>query len=211
MGMFGAERNSLDKGLDAFARRNWREARARLIEASARYESAAADYRLGVILWRGLGGPSDREGAVACFRRAAAAGHASAQLALGVALREGEGAEANAEEARSLFRSAAAAGDLTAMMELAAMSDRAEARALLARAAELGHAPAMMRLADTLMYSEPVEALAWLYACAAFTASQDGAARARALAEEMSAREIAAGQRRGRDIIKDLEQNLGGR
>lgn len=203
--MFSFGKSALDKGLDAFAKRRWKEARRHLEDASRdEHPRALGDYHLGLLYWRGLGGEREREAAIALFRRAADTGHAAAQTALGLALL-GE----DEVEARALFRSAAGAGDLNAMTELASMSAPREARDLLERAAEQGHGPAMRQLADLIMTHEPVEALGWLYACAALSGDEATRKRAAALAREMTADEITAAQKQGRLALKRIRLERG--
>jgi len=200
--MFGA-RTPLDAGLDAFAKRNWKRARAQLEDAAMSGERQA-EFHLGLLCWRGLGGPQDRQGAVYWFRRAADAELPAAQDALAVALRSGSGCERDPEEARRLFTLAAERGHAPAMANLATMSPPDEAKVWMTRAAECGHAPSMLHLSDFLERRDPVESLAWLYAAAAFAGEDAAAARAKAFARELSAPAIAAAQKRGRAIAKQL-------
>lgn len=209
MGLFD-ESARADRGLDAFQRRSWKSAR-RLFELAGAKRRASGDYHLGVLYWRGLGGPRDLSAAVACFQSAAAQGHAAAQTAFGVALRSGVGVEKNNEAALAQYRLAAGAGDCDAMVQLATMHDPAEARHWLQRAAELGHGPAMLLLSDMLMRGDPVEALAWLYADVAVTGDETALQRAHALAREMTGAEIAAAQKTGRSYAKSIQTRLKGK
>jgi TPR repeat protein len=205
--MFGLGRSALDKGLDAFAAKRWRAARRRLEDAAQEeHPRAIGDYHLGLLYWRGLGGPREHDTAVACFRRAADQGHAAAQTALAVALRAGVGAERDMEEARALLRSAAGAGDVEAMTQLAVMSPDEEGRRFLLRAAEQGHPPAMRQLSDELVEHQPIDALAWLYVCAAMSSDAAVSKRAQHLAHEMSADEIAAAQKQGRRMLREMRK-----
>jgi TPR repeat protein len=201
-------RGALDRGLDAFERRDWKRARRLLEEALQEEERAIGHYHLGLLYWRGLGGARELEAAVDCFSRAAAHGYPAAQTAYGKALRAGVGALKDVETARALFREAAGAGDGAAMVELAFISEPDDARYWLLRASELGHAPAMTHYADVLMGSDPVEALAWLYAGAALSGEDAPRKRAAALAREMTAAEIEAAQKAGRAYAKRI-QNKG--
>lgn len=200
--MFGA-RTPLDAGLDAFAKKNWKRAR-KLLEDAALEGERQADFHLGLLCWRGLGGPQDREGAVYWFRRAADAELPAAQDALAVALRSGSGCERDPEEARRLFTLAAERGYAPAMGKLATMCPPGEAQIWMTRAAESGHAPSMLHLSDFLERRDPVEALAWLYAAAAYGGETAASDRAKALARDLSAPAIAAAQKRGRTITKQL-------
>lgn len=205
--MFGARRSLLDRGLDAFERRDWKRARRLLEDALQEEERAVGHYHLGVLYWRGLGGERELRGGVDCFSRAADMGYPAAQTAYAMALRAGTGVARDGDAAAALFREAAGAGDRQAMVELAAMSPPEDARYWLMRACELGHAPAMLRYGDLIMGHDPVEALAWLYASVALSADEAARKRAAALAREMSAKEIEDAQKTGRQYAKDIQRN----
>lgn len=210
MALFGGS-SKLDRALDAFERGSWKSARKTLEGLPVEKRRAVGDYHLGVLLWRGLGGPRHPEHAVDCFTRAAEAGHPAAETALGIALRSGVGGEKDNERARALFRSAAGAGDKDAMVQLATMSAPEDARRWLLRASELGHSEAMLHLSDMLMHDEPVEALSWLYASVALSGNDAARKRAAALARELSAAEIDAAQKAGRIYAKDIQQRARGK
>lgn len=205
-------RNSkLDKGLDAFERREWKRAR-RLLEQSLQEEDRAMGrYHLGLLYWRGLGGAPDKTLAVQHFARAADDGLPGAQTAYGIALRSGVGVARDVELARDQFRAAAGAQDGEAMVQLATLSDPEEARYWLLRGAENGYTPAMAHLADMLMEHDPIDALAWLYT--AVSLSGDDAARKRAarFARELTAKEIDTAQKTGRLYAKEIQQRARGR
>lgn len=204
MGLFGPNRNALDRGLDAFERRDWKRARSLLEDALEQEERAIGHYHLGLLYWRGLGGAREVRAAVECFERAAEAGLPAAQVAYGMALRSGTGVPKNNEKARALFREAAGAGDRDAMIELATMSEPDDARYWLYRASELGHAKAMLHYSDLVMRHDPIEGLAWLYTCVGLSADDAARKRAAALAREMSAKEIEAAQKAGKLYLKDI-------
>lgn len=201
--MFG--RSKLDRALDAFERREWKRARRLFEDALQEEERATGFYHLGLLYWRGLGGPVEKAAAVQCFERGADLGHSGAETALGIALRSGVGVAKDADRAQALFRSAAGAGDRDAMIQLATMSEAEDARRWLVRASEMGHAPAMVHLSDLLMQRDSVEALAWLYAGVAVSGDDAARKRAKALAKEMTADEIAAAQKAGRAYAKDIQ------
>lgn len=196
----------LDRALDAFDRRDWRRARRMLEEALEESPRAAGFYQLGLLYWRGLGGPVNKAAASDCFKRAGEDGHPAAQTAYGIALRSGVGVAKDSDAARAQFRSAAGAGDREAMVQFAAMCEPDEARRWLLRAAEQGYAPAMRRLADMLMNDEPIDALSWLYASVVLSGDDAARKRAGALAEELNAAEIEAAQKTGRAYAKDIAQ-----
>lgn len=202
--MFAAK-SALDRGLDAFERRDWKRARKSLEEALQIEERAVGHYHLGLLYWRGLGGPREVEAGVDCFARAAAQAYPAAQTAYAMALRSGVGAKRDVETARSLFREAAGAGDSTAMIELATLSPPDDARYWMLRASEMGSTAAMAFYADMLMARDPTEALAWLYAAAALSGDDAPRKRAAALAREMSAAEIDAAQKAGRGYAKRIQ------
>jgi TPR repeat protein len=204
MGLFGPSPTKLEKALAAFRRRDWRRARRLFEQADIEHPTATGDYHLGLLEWRGLGGPRDVRAAVDCFARASEAGHPAAQTAYGIALQAGIGAAKDNDAARELFRLAASAGDADGMVQLAMMSEPEDARSYLVRASELGNPSAMLHLSSMLMRDEPVEALAWLYASVAISGDDACRKRAAALAREMSAKEIEAAQKAGRMYAKDI-------
>lgn len=202
--MFGRA-SKLDRALDAFERRDWKRARRLFEDALQEEERAAGHYHLGLLYWRGLGGPADKSAAVECFARAANDGHAGAQTAYGIALRSGVGAAKDVEAAREQFRAAAGAQDREAMVQLATLSEPEDAQRWLLRAAELGYGHGMLLLADMLMADDPVEALSWLYTAVAISADAPARKRAAALAQEMTAKEIETAQRLGKRRVKDIQ------
>jgi TPR repeat protein len=208
--MFGRT-TKLDRGLDAFERREWKRARRLFEEALQQEGRPTGHYHLGLLYWRGLGGPVDKRAAVECFARAANDAHPGAQTAYGIALRSGVGAARNDDAAREQFRAAAGAQDREAMVQLAAMSEPDDARRWLFRASELGYAHAMVNLADMLMRDDPIEALSWLYAAVALSADDAARKRAAALAQEMTAKEIEIAQKAGRLHVKDIQARGKGR
>lgn len=208
--MFGA-RSKLDRGLDAFEKREWKRARKLLNEAVEEEARATGHYHLGLLYWRGLGGERDKSVAVGHFARAAEDGHPGAETAYGIALRSGAGVAQNAERARQHFRSAAGAGDAEAMIQLATMSEPDDARHWLTRASETGYAPAMLFLSDLWIKRDPVEALAWLYTSVTLSGDDAARKRAAALAKEMTAKEIEEAQKLGRQYAKDIRERARGR
>jgi hypothetical protein len=59
-----------------------------------------------------------------------------------------------------------------------------------------------------LMDRDPVEALSWLYASVSLAGDDAARERAKALASEMSAKEIEAAQKAGRAYAKDIQQRV---
>lgn len=198
--------SKLDRGLDAFERREWRRAR-RLFEEALREESRAiGHYHLGLLYWRGLGGKPDKTAAVAHFARAADDGLPGAQTAYGIALQSGIGVAKDVELAREQYRAAAGAQDGEAMVRLAALSDPDEARYWLLRGSENGYPPAMLHLAELLMEHDPIDALAWLYTAVSLSGGDAARKRAAALARELTAKEIETAQKTGRLYAKEIQQ-----
>lgn len=205
MTLFGLGQSALDKGLEAFAARGWKRARKWLEDAMEQEQGGACAYHLGLLYWRGLGGPTDKRAAAECFRIAAEHNHTGGKTAYAIALRSGVGVARDVEAARALFRAAALdAGDTEAMAQLATLSEPEEARRLLTRAAERGHIAAMRYLSDLIMRHDPVEALAWLYAAAALVGDHSARKRASALARELDAREIEEAQKAGRAYARNI-------
>lgn len=208
--MFGG-RSKLDKGLDAFEKREWKRSRKLLEDALQDEPRPAGLYHLGLMYWRGLGGQIDKVAAADCFQRGSEFGHPGAQTAYGILLRSGATGVKNDEAALAQFRSAAGGGDREAMVQIAAMSEPEDARRWLTRASELGYAPAMAQLSDLLMERDPVEALSWLYAAVTLGADDTARKRAAALAAEMSAKEIEQAQKYGREYARDIRDKTQGR
>jgi TPR repeat protein len=208
--MFGG-RSKLDKGLDAFEKREWKRSRKLLEEALQDEPRPAGFYHLGLMYWRGLGGQIDKVAAADCFQRGSEFGHPAAQTAYGILLRSGAVGVKNDEAALAQFRSAAGGGDREAMVQLATMSEPEDARRWLMRASELGYAPAMLHLSDMLMQRDPVEALSWLYASVTLSADEAARKRAAALAAEMSAKEIEQAQKYGREYAREIRDKTQGR
>ena len=207
--MFAA-RSKLDRGLDAFERRDWKRARRLLQEAIEEEPRPTGHYHVGLLYWRGLGGEADKRAAVEHFARAAEDGHPGAETAYGIALRSGAGVTKDTELARQHFRSAAGAGDAEAMIQLATMSEPDDARHWLTRASETGYAPAMLHLSDFWINRDPVEALAWLYTSVTLAGDDAARKRAAALAKEMSAKEIEEAQKLGRGYAKEIRERARG-
>ncbi|MGE0740855.1 MAG: tetratricopeptide repeat protein [Hyphomonadaceae bacterium] len=203
--MFGQRATTLDRGLDAFERKEWKRARRLLEEALESEDRAVGNYHLGLLYWRGLGGERDVRAGADRFARAADDGHSAAQTAYGMALRSGVGVAKDSEAARGLFRLAAGAGDHEAMVQIATMSEPDEARHWLQRASEVGHPSAMLHLADMMMARDPIEALSWLYAAVTLSADEGARKRANALAREMTAKEIEQAQKIGRTYVKEIK------
>jgi TPR repeat protein len=208
--MFGG-RSKLEKGLDAFERRQWKRSRKLLEEALQDEPRPAGFYHLGMMYWRGLGGVVDKAAAVECFEHGAQFGHPGAQTAYGIALRTGVGVAKSNDAALTQFRSAAGGGDREAMVQLATMSEPDDARRWLMRASELGYAPAMTHLSDILMARDPVEALSWLYAAVTLAGDDPARKRAAELAKEMSAKEIEQAQKIGREHARAIRDRMQGR
>lgn len=208
--MFGG-RSKLDRGLDAFEKKEWKRARKLFEEALQDEPRPSGFYHLGVLYWRGLGGEIDKVAAMDCFARGSEFGHPGAQTAYGILLRSGAVGVKNDDAALAQFRSAAGGGDREAMVQIAAMSEPEDARRWLMRASELGYAPAMVHLSDALMQRDPVEALSWLYAAVTLSADDTARKRAAALAKEMSAKEIEQAQKYGREYARDIRDKTQGR
>jgi TPR repeat protein len=203
--------SKLDRGLDAFDRREWRRAR-RLLEQSLEEEDRAIGrYHLGLLYWRGLGVRADKALAVDHFARAADDGLPGAQTAYGIALRSGVGVAQDIELARDQFRAAAGAQDGEAMVQLASLSEPDEARYWLLRGSENGYPPAMVPLADMLMERDPIDALAWLYVAVSLSGNDVARKRAAIFARELSAKEIEVAQKTGRLYAKEIQQRSRGR
>jgi hypothetical protein len=192
-------------GWDALRAHRWDAAR-RAFTPLAEQGDPSGCLGLGLLLWGGRGAPRSPVEALALFRRAASSGLPDALTALAAAtLPEDRPA------ALALLTRAAQQGYGPAMARLAALSaDPAERLDWARRAAEAGE-PDAMALLGRLLAKTPAraEALGWLYAAAALGADADAARDARALARLMLARDIRAGQNRGRALVKRFKAKPG--
>ncbi|KAJ1669188.1 ERAD-associated protein, partial [Coemansia sp. RSA 25] len=104
--------------------------------------AAQAAGMLGVMCWRGEGGPRDTAAALRWLRAGAALGHGASLNALGAMHRDGVEVPADAARAQALFKQAAAAHHAGGQVNYALAVRAAQpgvARALLRAAAESGH------------------------------------------------------------------------
>jgi TPR repeat protein len=149
------------------------ESRA-VTQQKAEAGDAAAQCRLGVMLFEGKQGPKDAAEAARWFRKAADQGHNEAQVYLAVLYLSGEGLPQDLQQALYWFRRAANAGNADAQKALGVAygqgsgvpKDEAEAARWYRLAAEQGRADAQLELGD--LYStgsgvpkDPVEAVRW--------------------------------------------------
>lgn len=129
---------------DDAAARGW-------FERAARHGYPPAQYKLGVMLEEGRGGPPDAEGAATNYRQAADSGMAEAQYNYALMMSQGRGLPQDIPTAIRWFERAALAGIVEAQMALADIhsagvgvpNDPIEAWAWLKRAAEAGNAEAL--------------------------------------------------------------------
>jgi TPR repeat protein len=159
------------------------------VEAAKWYRKAAdqgdatAQYHLGELYANGMGVIKDEGEAAKWCRKAAEQGAANAQVNLGVLYAKGEGVVKNEGEAAKWYRKAAEQGDATAQYNLGILY-----------AIGVGVA------------KDQVEAYAWLNLAA--LKDEDGRTQRDNLEKILSREEIAAGQRRTRELQKEIESKI---
>ncbi|MBP5858871.1 sel1 repeat family protein [Marivibrio halodurans] len=139
-----AEQGLITGTPDDAAARGW-------FERAARHGYPPAQYKLGVMLEEGRGGPPDAKGAATNYRQAADSGMAEAQYNYALMMSQGRGLPQDIPTAIRWFERAALAGVVEAQMALAEIHsvgvgvpiDPVEAWAWLKRAAEAGNAEAL--------------------------------------------------------------------
>ena len=85
--------------------------RLRTLLAKAAETNAEAQYRLGMMMADGVGGPKDEVAARALFEKAAAQGHAGALERMGAFAQAGRGGPEDKDAAKSYYEKAAALGN----------------------------------------------------------------------------------------------------
>lgn len=183
----------------------------RAFEAAADRGEAEGFYELGCLYWYGYGVERSQEKAAALFALAAEQNHASAQYQLALALWPRDRIESERWLVRAAEQEHAPA--MTRLAEIFGDRDPPVARALLARAAAQGYAPAMIGFGHVLISGmggrpDQVEGVGWLYAAAALSGDRDAEHDMRALARTMSGRDIAAAQKRGKDLVKQHRRTV---
>lgn len=193
----------------------WQERLGRSwFEHRAEQGDPAAQYRLALLLERGIDGPVDRQGAELWHRRAAEQGHAPSQERLAYLLLSRGPDQATLAEAAGWLEKAAEAGSATAQYNLAALrerglggeQDRAAARRLYRQAYHGGLDSAALALGLLLAEgegpeAEPVTALAWLSLAA--DSGVEGAAIAR---DQLSARLDETARRDAGALVAELRR-----
>jgi uncharacterized protein len=181
--------------------------------------NADAQHSLAVMYHFGRGVEEDHAEAVKWFHKAAEQGHADAQVRLGGYYAFfGHGVEKDYVEAVKWFRKAAERGHAAAQTNLGLMYQKglgveqnyADAMKWYRMASEQGHADGQHELA--MMYYEGqgvekdyVEAYAWLNLA---SVSDKGAAAARdAIEKQVSAQQVADGQKRTKELKAIVEAN----
>jgi hypothetical protein len=186
------------------------------LRAKAEAGDASAQFRLGVSYANGQGVAQDQVEAAKWYRKAAEQGNAQAQNNLGFVYDLGQGVVKDEVEAVKWYRKAAEQGNAEGQCCLGfvyssgrgVVKDEVEAAKWHRKAAEQGHAVAQYSLALLYalgqgVYKDQVEAYAW-FNLAAVT-YDDGRKSRAALEQTLSREEIAAGQRRTRELEKEIE------
>jgi len=139
-------------GVRAFQRGDYALARSFWTPAAVQ-GNPEAQYYLGMLAARGLGGPRDDIAATRWYRKAAVQGHTESQYELGVHYYGGRGVRTNVDKAIGWWRRAAANGHMEAMYEIGLAYDRGtgvprdpgEAKKWYRMAADLGHHQAQLK------------------------------------------------------------------
>jgi len=178
---------------------------------------AKAQFRLGLMYYKGEGVRQDKVEAARLFRRAAEQGDAKAQFSLGAMYYDGDGVPINLTEAARLFHKAAEQGDAKAQFNLGVMwyeghgvpKDPTEGARLFHKAAEQGLAEAQANL-GILYYNgdgvqqDKAEAVRWLR-----KAAEQGDAEAQATLRRLGREQTPGVLKPRRAQSGVLEQRLG--
>jgi len=186
------------------------------LRAMAEAGDAEAQVGLGGLFYLGQGVAKDEVEAVKWYRKAAEQGYAMAQSKLGFMYDNGLGVAKDEVEAGKWFRKAAEEGFADAQFNLGVMYDKGqgvakdevEAVKWYRKAAEQGIAMAQINLGvryanGTGVAKDQVEAYAWFNLAA--IKDESGKKNRKILEETLSREEIAAGQRRTRELQKEIE------
>jgi TPR repeat protein len=197
------------------------------VQAAIWYRKAAeqghalSQCNLGHLYEKGEGVKKDYEEALFWYRKAAEEGNAQAQYNLGVFYLLGRGATQSGERAISWWRKAADQGHAGAQYNLGVSTKRAETmfffypdkkseRAISwwRKAADQGHAQAQFELAGCYAIGEEVakdEIEAYAYYNLAGVTYEDAVKRLAILEKKLSRDEVAAGQKRSKELQKEIE------
>jgi Sel1 repeat len=99
------EESFYNKGVNAYRTKDYAAARGHWSKAVEQGEAPAMN-NLGYLLFEGLGGQSDKDYALALWKRAALLGHSEAQWHLGDAYERGKGVQPDLKEAYAWYRCA---------------------------------------------------------------------------------------------------------
>ncbi len=201
-----------------------------LVQAAIWYRKAAeqghptSQYNLGCLYDKGDGVKQDNEEAFFWYRKAAEQGYAQAQSSLGVFYIVGKGVKSSGEKAVYWWRKAAEQGHAGAQYNLGLSTKMAETmfyfnpeemseRAISwwRKAAEQGHAQAQFELANCYAIGENVakdEVEAYAYYNLAGITYAEAVKRLTILEKKLSRNEVAAGQKRSKELHKEIELKI---
>ena len=185
-------------------------------KAWAEKGEAEGQLNLGVCYTRGHGVAKDDVQAVAWFRKAAVQGFAPAQTLLGHRYFGGEGVPKDQALAVTWYRKAAEQGNASAQMSLGECygggkgveKDFVQAVKWYRKAAEQGHAGAQFNLGGRYYNGEGVtkdEIEAYAYWNLIRITDEDARRNLAVLEKQMSAGQIAAGQKRSKELQKEID------
>lgn len=174
---------------------------------------------LGVCYETGVGVAWDNVQAAMCYRKAADQGHARAQFILGVCYVNGKGVTRNQVEAVKWWRKSAELGYADAQFDLGLRyengpgveKDRLLAAQWYRKAADQGHPDAQLYLGHCYVRGEGVEKdeiEAYAYYNLAGIHSNYAIHHFNVLEKKMSREEIVAGQKRTRELRKEIEDKM---
>jgi TPR repeat protein len=188
------------------------------IKPKAEQGNAQAQSLLGIFYYKGISVEKDCAEAVKWFRKAAEQGNAQAQSLLGLNYYQGTGVEKDYAEALRWYRKAAEQSDALAQFSLGVCydegrgveKDEVEAVKWYRKAAGQGNALAQRSLgigydAGIGVDKDYVEAYAWYNL--ASTMDKDAAKGRDAVEEKMSPQQVAAAQKRTKELRAIIEAN----
>jgi len=188
----------------------------RSFKARAEKGDAVAQFSLGNCYENGNGVAKNLDEAANWWRKAADQGHPNAQFKTGLCYESGIGVPRDFVQAVSWYRKAAAQGDADAQNNLGKCyadgdgvpRDFVQAVSWYRKAAEQGHAGAQFNLGGRYYNGEGVtkdEIEAYAYWNLIRITDEDARRNLAVLEKQMSAGQIAAGQKRSKELQKEID------
>lgn len=188
-------------------------------KALAERGNPSGQYNVGVSYERGEGVSKNLELAVIWYRKAAEQGHVDAQLNLGRAHILGLGVSKDSTLAFYWFRKAAEQGDILSQLAIGiayhngegVSKDLVQAAKWMEKSAKQGNATAQRNLASYYFFAEGVSrdfVEAYAYYNLALVTDETARTPLEIMESRMSRDEVSEGQRRTRELKKEIESNL---